>query len=493
MADSPRSAASALVGMCAVLCFVNACRSQRHRDDTAARHAHSVPATAAASSSGLAPLPSVNADGEAVTLDEAGARRFVERWAKVQNAHDFTAYSALYAERFTGLKRVGTYAKRFDRRGWLADRRPMLREGTSVRLSEIQVSLSPSAARILLTQDFSAPGFHDSGPKELFLTAVGRDIVISREEMLVSRVAVSPPSSNGAVLAFHRDGPVLALGVEGGALKGQPHLLARGPSDSYDVALALSAGDVDAATRGWLGRSLTAYAKDGARCSGAVVRFELRVSAQPHFGMIQAWNGEAGEPKATAAQIAGDIWRIARDDERFVVGVLDHPCRGVWATEGTQPWVAALPAPAPLRARAMAAFKALPRYRELQTEFVTERSDAQHGWEEIDGEVSVVVVRPASEPAIVIVSASGGVSCNSFSGRLSAIWKVAEGGSLDLRQVLETGDLLHVHGALEHAAAPLELLAGPDGLSDDLSVLQPAAVGYERRVLFSSSFWDCGC
>ena len=93
----------------------------------------------------------------------------------------------------------------------------------------------------------------------------------------------------------------------------------------------------------------------------------------------------------------------------------------------------------------------------------------------------------------MIVSASGGVSCNSFSARLSAIWKVAEGGSLVLRQVVETGDLLHVHGALERASTPLELLAGPDGLSDDVSVVQPTAAGYDRRLLFSRSFWDCGC
>jgi len=178
------------------------------------------------------------------------------------------------------------------------------------------------------------------------------------------------------VLAFHRDGPVLEAGGSSAALKIQPRLLARASVDRYDVALALSNADVDEATRSWLGRSVTVYAKDGARCSGAVARFEQRVSAQPHFGMIQAWNGETGEPKATIAKIAADIWQIARDDERFVVGVLDHECHGVWATDGALPWAAAQPAAPPLRASALAAFKALPRYRELQTEFVTETSTA---------------------------------------------------------------------------------------------------------------------
>ena len=295
MADSPSSALGALLGLCVVLGSVGACRSsQRHGDGNAARSSSSATATPATSTSDSAAAPSASAGSSVSPLDEARARGFVTLWAQAQNAHDFAAYSALYAERFTGLKRVGNYAKRFDRRGWLKDRQPMFREGVSVQLSDVQVSLGPAAARVVLTQDFSAPGFHDSGQKELFLASVGSRVLISREEMLVSRVAASPPSSDSAVLAFHRDGPVLEAGGSSAALKIQPRLLARASVDRYDVALALSNADVDEATRSWLGRSVTVYAKDGARCSGAVARFEQRVSAQPHFGMIQAWNGETG-------------------------------------------------------------------------------------------------------------------------------------------------------------------------------------------------------
>src|SRR6478735_4058355 len=53
-----------------------------------------------------------------VSFDSASARQLVERWVRAQNDHDFTAYSALYAPRFSGTKRVGGYSKRFDRASW---------------------------------------------------------------------------------------------------------------------------------------------------------------------------------------------------------------------------------------------------------------------------------------------------------------------------------------------------------------------------------------
>ena len=467
------------------------CRSERRAADKGAPSA-SV-ATRANATATAAVLPSASAGGVPVALDEAKARAFVAHWAETQNAHDFSAYSALYAERFAGLKRVGTYSKRFDRSSWLKDREPMLHAGTSVRISELQVQLSQGAARVVLTQDFSAPGFQDSGKKQLFLVASGAGILISREEMLVSQVAMSQAGTKREVFAFHRDGPVLELSSELGASKGQPHLLPHKADDAYVVAAAIAPTELSESTRSWLGRSVTVYAKNGATCSGAVARFELRVAAVPHFGMVQAWNGEADQPKASPAQIATEIWNIASDNERFVVGVLDEPCHGAWATAGSPAWVPAQTAPAGLRASAILAFKALPHYRELQAKFVTENSDTTHAWEEIDGELAVVQLRPASGPTLVIVSARGGASCNAFSGGMSAIWQVAAGGALSLRQVIDTGtDLLDTHGAVDSGAG-LQLLTGPDGLYDQISVLQPKASGFELSVLFSTAYWDCGC
>ncbi|MEO6599203.1 MAG: hypothetical protein ABIQ16_04970 [Polyangiaceae bacterium] len=430
-------------------------------------------------------------------FDSAVARAFVERWLAAQNAHDFAAYSGMYAKRFAGTKRVGGYLKRFDHDGWLRDRQPMFRDGVVVRTSEVQLSGSAGAVRVVFTQDFVAPGFHDTGKKELFLVAEPSGFAISREEMLVSQVGEAAPATDSSVLAFHRDGVVLGSGLSE-ALPGKPRLLPRGGSNPYDVGLPVEVRALSKEARAWLGKSVTVFARDGAQCQGVVTRFEVRVSSEPHFGMRQTWAGEGGVPKASPAQIAQEIWGIARNDERFVVGVLDHECHGVWAVAHALTFTPAVAPPATLRAQALAAFKALPAYRELQARFAQETSNPEQSWENVDGVLSVVLLSSSAESSLVVVAARGGVGCGTFGGNLSAIWKVSGSGSapkLTSRGVFkDAADLLQVHGAFDqNADGTLELLAGPDVFADEISVLRLGANGYERNVLFATSFWDCGC
>lgn len=474
------------------ICALVGCKGEQ-------RHATPAPSSSAAqivAGASAPPAPSTAGPAES-TFDETNARAFIQRWLNAQNEHDFTAYSALYASRFSGTKRVGSYSRRFDRSGWLRDRQPMFRDGVIVQATELKLSGSAGAVRAVFTQDFSAPGFHDRGQKELFLVAQPTGLAIAREEMLVSHVAEAAPVLESAVLAFHRDGPVVETGFTG-ALPGEPRLLPRGGSDSFDVALALAPAALSEATRAWLGKSITVYAKDGARCEGAVVRFELRVKAEPHFGMRQAWAGEEGATKATPREIAKQIWNLARDDERFAVAVLDRECHGVWAMTHAASFISATAPAAPVRAAALSAFKALPAYRELQARFARESANPKQAWESVDGQLNVVELRSTPETALLVVSARGGVGCGGFGGNLSAIWKVTGAdarATFTPRGVFKDSiDLLKVHGAVDqNADGSLELLAGPDVFADEISVLRLGASGYERKVLFSTSFWDCGC
>ena len=430
-------------------------------------------------------------------FDESKVLRFLERWLKAQNEHDFAGYSALYAERFSGTKRVGSYSKRFDRSGWLRDRQPMFRDGVVVRMTDTKLSGTAGAMRAVFTQDFVAPGFHDSGQKELFLITQPAGLVIAREEMLVSHLAEATPLTDSTVLAFHRDGAVVATGY-GAPLPGVPQLLPRATGDSYDVGLSVAPGALSAATRAWLGRSVEVYAKDGRSCQGTVTHFEVRVNAEPHFGMRQAWAGEDGARKAKPAEIAQQIWAIARDDERFVVAVLDHECHGVWAMTHAASFIPVSAPAAPLRAAALSAFKALPAYRELQARFARESANPQQAWESVEGELHVVELPFAPETALLVVSARGGAGCGGFGGNLSAIWKVTGAGAratFSPRGVFkDSSDLLKVHGGVDqNGDGSLELLAGPDVFAGEISVLRLGASGYERSALFSTSLWDCGC
>jgi hypothetical protein len=483
---------SSRFGYALTVCALVSCKGEQRQ--AAPAPSASSAAIGRASSAPAAPsaaLPVVSA------FDETNARGLIERWLKAQNEHDFAAYSALYAARFSGTKRVGSYSRRFDRSGWLRDRQPMFRDGVIVQVTDVTISGTAGAVRAVFTQDFSAPGFRDRGQKELFLVEQPGGLAIAREEMLVSHVAEAAPALESAVLAFHRDGPVVQSGFTG-ALPGEPRLLARGKDDSFDVALPIATAALSDATRAWLGRRITVYAKDGATCEGSVIRFELRVKAEPHFGMRQAWAGEDGATKATPREIAEQIWKIARDDERFAVAVLDRECHGVWALTRAASFTPATAPAAPLRAAALSAFKALPAYRDLQARFTRDSGNGKQAWETVDGQLDVVELRSSAETALLVVSARGGVGCAGFSGNLSAIWKAtgaAERATLTPRGVFkDSTDLLKVHGAVDqNGDGSLELLAGPDVFADEISVLRLGASGYERKALFSTSSWDCGC
>jgi len=432
-----------------------------------------------------------------VSFDSASARQLVERWVRAQNEHDFTAYSALYAPRFSGTKRVGSYSKRFDRASWLRDRQPMFRDGVVVQATELQLSGTPSAVRVVFTQDFAAPGFHDRGSKELFLVAQSGGLLIAREEMLVSNLAEAAPVADSAVLAFHRDGAVVERSF-GAKPTDAPRLLPRGPHDSYEAALPIAPSAVGDSTRAWLGRNIVSYAKDGSTCQGTVTRFEVRVSAEPHFGMRQAWDGEDGAKKATPGEIALAIWNTARDDDRFVVAVLDHECKGLWAATHESPFTPATSPAAPLRTAAIKAFKALPGYRELQDRFVRDSGGSRSAWETVDGELNVVELRTAPESALVVVSARAGASCSGFNGNLSAIWKVTGAdarATFTSRGVIKDAlDLVKVHGAIDqNGDGSLELLAGPEVYAGELSVLRLGSNGYESKSLFATTIWECPC
>lgn len=475
-----------------VLGCLAACKS---KPDASPPSAASTPAAVAAP---LPAPPSASASASVAeappSLTEDAVKSFVARWEAAQNQQDFAAYSALYADRFMGVKRVGSYSKRFDRAGWLADRKPMFAGGAKVRVTELALVATAGATRAVFTQEFTSTGFRDVGKKELFLVPGPGGVAISREEMLSSEVS-SGAAPGGSVLAYHRDGAVLQRGFDKAKLNGAPRLLSAEKTSPISIAFEVAPELLGDSARAWLGREVTAYTASGATCSGRVARFEVRVQAVPHFGMRQGWNGELDQPKAAPQTIASAIERMAQGEEHFVVGVLDRACAGIWASGAPAPFTPALPAKGGLRAAAVAAFKALPAYAELQKKFVKEGGAANAAWESTNGELSVVEVRPAGRPALVLIAARAGAGCAGFNGSLSALWQIT--GSAEAPQLKalspSLNELVTLRGAIDQGAAGgLGLLAGPDNYDDQVAVLR-VSPKVARRVLLSTSFWDCDC
>jgi ketosteroid isomerase-like protein len=121
---------------------------------------------------------------------EAGAAQLVDRWVAAQNAGDFEAYIALYADDFTGVRRsADDQPRRFDRAGWAADRKKMFAKG-KMEVAVEDRKLEPGADdtfRFTFVQRYRRGTFEDHGEKALTVSVAGGVPRIVHEEMLWAR------------------------------------------------------------------------------------------------------------------------------------------------------------------------------------------------------------------------------------------------------------------------------------------------------------------
>jgi len=308
---------------------------------------------------------------------EARARALLDDWVRAQNAGDFAAYEALYAERFTGIKRVGPRMQRFDRPGWLDDRKALFQRPFSVGIDDVRVTTTQASAIVLFTQSWSSAAFRDVGTKQLVLAAERGALRIASEEMKNSdtggatRDAGAPKPQEFSFVALAPD-PLLILStsVPGGAVQGPPRYVSDRQSRRSLVSSALSAD-----WQALLGTKFTLYKDGGAACDASVVGFEALASLQVHFGTESYWRGEQGNPVVSPEARALDLWEHSEQAGRFLVARLDAPgdCQGArWARASSLPppslWSSRPPSNEE-RAAILRAVRATKLYRELQAEF----------------------------------------------------------------------------------------------------------------------------
>lgn len=137
---------------------------------------------------GLVELVGVSRAGDTVAVSEDAARAALKRWLDAQNSQDFTAYSAVFAPTFHGVRRVGEKDTTFDREGWLADRKRMFAKPMKVTADDIQIWTGPDRTVLLFTQGFSTGKFADKGSKQLVIVHGETEPLVASEEMLSSRV-----------------------------------------------------------------------------------------------------------------------------------------------------------------------------------------------------------------------------------------------------------------------------------------------------------------
>lgn len=361
----------------------------------------------------------------------ADAKTLLDQWVETQNKADFEGYKALYAENLSGLKRVGSRTYRMNRTQWLADREKLFTLAVSVTIKEPKITVMGHTAAINFEQTWKSPHFSDVGQKRLVLVQEGNGLLITGEEMLTSEVDKAASQSPGvaSVSALKRAGGRLFAVLD----RGEFSNIVTGPAQFLDWTASLRAVSEELTpekAKAVHTGSFTLLSPSGTSCETTVKGVHVLANVFPHFGELQRWRGELGEPAAEREKIAADLWRMAGDAGRFLVAELENKAECNTAIFG-RPTTSTAPAPLTSKeadsgtaAVALAAFRKLPAYQAIQAQFIKEGKRGT--WENYADAKPRVTLFQNADGAYVAVSAAAGEGCADFYGETWAIWQLGD-------------------------------------------------------------------
>jgi len=384
----------------------------------------------------------------AITVEDAQA--LLARWVAAQNAGDFATYSALYAQRFEGVKRIGALSRRFERVGWMQDRQRMFGKPMHVEVVDVHVSTLGGTAIVRFEQRWSSGKFADVGAKDVDLVREGGELRIAAERMRTSTVASTAgkvelqPSEFMQIVRTKRTYVVL--------------------SERADEAWAYGAAGVDS-NKEWrnvyaarklarvealpeeivadLPSEIVLFGRKGEVCRALVGKlFLLRRFVQPE--MMDEYIAENSDRDAATL-----IWQ--GDDRTLLVAEVDAPTadcsQAFWARSAsrTAPTIMISGTATPdLAARVKSRVHGLPDYKKAQAEYVAVlEAERAHGdaeprppqWEDAEGtEPQVVTWQNGSRTLVSYSIATGG--CGNFGG---VVWALFEARGSTLEIVAESG------------------------------------------------------
>ena len=401
--------------MCAVLGLMWGIAACRSKPEAAPRGELAAPQPQLPSQPPPAPEP-------LPAIPQAALQELLDSWLAAQNQGRFEAYQALYAAKFYGWRRAGAREVRFDRDGWLTDRKRMFQKPMMVEAREPKFQASSASAQLEFTQHWASGNFEDLGAKRMLVVREAGQLRIAQEELLRSEViAAAATPAVRAELDFY-----FTLKLDSGlylSLPAAPVPVKLGPlhnedgeldSDMYTVSRDVQAADLDPGLASWQGRKVRL--DDG--CVAQVAGFRALTRVVPHFGERQRWNGisfgdEEQVKPLSPAQVAREAYKLGTP---ALFAKLTGCSDGRYARlERSPPPLAAVGIEdSGLEARALAAFSKLPSVLEQQKQYLEETPGAQDNW--WDGNSQVAVYKhPTSGQVLVSVLAAIRDGCSDFS------------------------------------------------------------------------------
>jgi ketosteroid isomerase-like protein len=439
--------------------------------------------------------PEVPAEPDAPPLAKEKVRATVVAWQEAQNQGDFEAYSASYATRLTGIKRVGSKTRGYNRESWLEDRARMFRKKMKVEVEDIEIRANPSSAVVRFTQTWSSGKFKDVGPKQLVVIVEEGKFVIAREEMLSSAVLRSKRNAKGVVDGLFFVGPE----IDGFILQPAEEAWAKGKSsltrdkEPYVSTRAAALSALPAELKSLVGASVTVYGPTGA-CSDQIEALQVVVGVTPHFGYFQDEHGETR--KVSDQRMARDFFKMASP---YLVASLTGKCEGgVMQVEGKREVMGlAKVEDAEMGAKLQKAFDLLPANKRLHKEFKREAKRQGHRVSSTDKwysrESLALFHDSVGNRHLAVVAASGWLGCDSFSGSLTGIFQIGVDGKVQLLETMEIA--FKATGALDlNGDGRVEF----QGMVDEPVIQEAGIIGIAdgRHELLHSFGWeyhDCPC
>lgn len=402
------------------------------------------PESAAAPPENVPPAPEdtpLAPENTAPAPENTPAHQLLARWLVTQNEGRFDDYAALYAVGFQGIKRSGARVRRFDRSGWLIDRRAMFGVAMHVHTRDVVVTPRARGAVVRFTQVFRAGRYHDEGVKELHLVEEGGRLLITREEMLQSRLGTTArPASELApgafMLAVHHGGAtwvVLPGRVDPSWSEGDPTLVER--ADIVVTRRAAVPAALPPELAALLNADVRLFGPRSEVCSARVAELAVMRRVDPSAATEQRWDREGADAAAGQARLVASAWEAGAAGE-MLVGRLDAEataCAGAsWGRLSALPYPTSfVPIPPPPQAaeHALASFRLLPSWRTLQRGFETATGTTGRPWDEHGSSRPTATLWSDGTTQWVSMSQSialGG--CGQWRGELWALLEVEDDG-----------------------------------------------------------------
>jgi len=484
--------ACAAIAGSAVLAFIGSCTAKR---PAATKAKPALVATAATATPAIPRHDELAKSAQTpAPVSEAQLSELVRAWRRVQAEADFRGYSALYGEHFSGVVQRGAGLSRLDRGAWLRAHQASLTLNPQLASATPRYAIGAGGAQVTFESRSAAP--HDEPLPELFVVRTTNGLKIAREAPM--RSAPAELSQQAGLWLADEHFAVLSTAPDPSWADGVPTLAGN------DTALAgVVLARLPKALRAWLGRPIRVLGERGTVCETRLQRFAIRAAITPDLPTAEVWEGCADGAESAAATVAAEIWRLSASSGHTLVAEFSAPCKGALLAidpDLPEPPIAAPePAAAELGATALAEFRTLPAYAQIQQRFRVEHPHADGAWEDRDARRGVWSLKLPSHAELVFVSVEAGAGCASFSASLSALWEVQPRGVTPELHLLSVPSAIDERRLTPQAIVDFgtsegpALLLGPDGPYVARSVLGKTRTGYARRVLTTVPFFAGPC